>query len=128
MKTQGLRPVINETSSLQENRTFLNCKGICTIKAKDFFKKLILFFCFSAGDLSVYKYTQKNPSAKCVLLIDAGYSFTHIVPYIKGKKQKTGIKRIDVGGKLLTNHLKEIISYRYVNGFSATLMSSSSSP
>lgn len=44
-----------------------------------------------------------------------GYSFTHIIPFIKGKKVKEGIRRIDIGGKLLTNHLKEIISYRQLN-------------
>lgn len=51
----------------------------------------------------------------CCLVIDMGYSFTHIVPFVKEKKWKAGIRRIDVGGKLLTNHLKEIISYRQLN-------------
>jgi hypothetical protein len=32
-----------------------------------------------------------------------------------GKRVRKAVKRIDVGGKLLTNHLKEIISYRYVH-------------
>lgn len=48
-------------------------------------------------------------------MVDTGYSFTNIVPYIKGKKFKEGIRRIDVGGKVLTNHLKEILSYRQLN-------------
>lgn len=65
-----------------------------------------------AGDLSAYHYSKTNPAALSCLVVDSGYSFTHIVPYIKGKKYKEGIIRIDVGGKLLTNHLKEIISYR----------------
>jgi actin-related protein 6 len=56
---------------------------------------------------------KKNAGTLCCLLVDSGYSFTHIVPYIRGKKLKQGIIRIDVGGKMLTNHLKEIISYRY---------------
>jgi actin-related protein len=70
-------------------------------------------FFLLAGDLSCYNYKKKNPGSLCCLLVDSGYSFTHIVPYIKGKKLKQGIRRIDVGGKMLTNHLKEIISYRY---------------
>jgi actin-related protein 6 len=70
-------------------------------------------FFLLAGDLSCYNYKKKNPGTLCCLLVDSGYSFTHIVPYIKGKKLKQGIRRIDVGGKMLTNHLKEIISYRY---------------
>lgn len=67
-------------------------------------------------DLCQYNYT--NNAAKkplCCLVIDMGFSFTHIVPFIKGKRVKDAIKRIDVGGKVLTNHLKEIISYRQLN-------------
>jgi actin-related protein 6 len=47
--------------------------------------------------------------------VDSGYSFTHIIPYIKGKKVEEGIKRIDIGGKALTNHLKDIVSYRQLH-------------
>ena len=42
-------------------------------------------------------------------------SFTHIVPYWKGRKLKEGTTRLDIGGKLLTNYLKETISYRQLN-------------
>lgn len=66
-----------------------------------------------AGDLSNYKYRKEHPESLCCLVIDCGYSFTNICPYIKDKKEKAGIRRIDIGGKVLTNHLKEIISYRY---------------
>lgn len=45
-------------------------------------------------------------------MIDSGFSFTHIVPYIDGKKYFKGIKRVNVGGKFLTNYLRDIISYR----------------
>lgn len=65
--------------------------------------------------LSCYNYKCNNPSAKCCIVVDTGYSFTHIVPYIDDVKIKEGIRRIDVGGKLLTNHLKEIISYRQLH-------------
>lgn len=71
----------------------------------------------NASDLVAHNYTNdptyKNPL--CCLVIEIGYSFTHIVPYVKGEKVKKAIIRIDVGGKLLTNHLKEIISYRQLN-------------
>ncbi|KAI9268776.1 actin-like protein ARP6 [Sporodiniella umbellata] len=49
---------------------------------------------------------------ECVLVVDSGYSFTHIVPFLKGKPVVQGIRRIDVGGKLLTNQLKGVISFR----------------
>lgn len=54
------------------------------------------------------------------LVVDSGFSFTHITPYVHSKqhgylKLNQGVRRIDVGGKALTNHLKEIISYRQMN-------------
>ncbi|KAH7714207.1 Actin family protein [Aphelenchoides avenae] len=52
---------------------------------------------------------------RCSLVVDSGYSFTHIVPYIDGKICSQGVIRIDVGGKALTNQLKEWVSYRQVN-------------
>lgn len=73
----------------------------------------------TAPDLCQYQYVNTQDPDKemplCCVVIDLGYSFSHIVPFVKGKKVLSAIKRIDVGGKLLTNHLKEIISYRYLN-------------
>ncbi|XP_034838646.1 actin-related protein 6 [Maniola hyperantus] len=68
----------------------------------------------NATDLAEYHY-RKTHRNDCTVVVDSGYSFTYIVPYIKGKKYKKGIRRIDVGGKVLTNHLKEILSYRQLN-------------
>lgn len=69
----------------------------------------------NAGDLTNYHYMSDNPKSLACLVVDVGYSFSHVVPYIRGKKRREGIKRIDVGGKALTNHLKDIISYRQLN-------------
>lgn len=69
----------------------------------------------TAAHLAMLKYRQENPSCLACTVVDTGYSFTHVVPYIKGKRYKNGIKRIDVGGKALTNHLKDIVSYRQLN-------------
>lgn len=44
--------------------------------------------------------------------MDSGFSFTHIVPYIEGKKYLEGVRRVNIGGKFLTNYLRDIISYR----------------
>lgn len=68
-----------------------------------------------AASLSCYHYRTKHPETKACIVVDSGYSFTHVVPFINGIKVKDGIRRIDVGGKLLTNHLKEIISYRQLH-------------
>ncbi|VDC01837.1 unnamed protein product [Peniophora sp. CBMAI 1063] len=56
-----------------------------------------------------------QPNPECVLVVDTGFSYTHIVPLINGVVQWSAVKRIDVGGKLLTNHLKELVSYRQWN-------------
>ncbi|KFM71067.1 Actin-related protein 6, partial [Stegodyphus mimosarum] len=67
------------------------------------------------GTLSAHKCHKAAPSEMCCLVVDSGFSFTHIIPYIKGKKLRNATRRIDVGGKILTNHLKEITSYRQLN-------------
>uniref|UniRef100_A0A1A8L864 Actin-related protein 6 n=1 Tax=Nothobranchius pienaari TaxID=704102 RepID=A0A1A8L864_9TELE len=69
----------------------------------------------NAGSLAAHHYFHNKPSELCCLVVDSGFSFTHIVPYCRSKKLKEGIRRINVGGKLLTNHLKEIISYRQLH-------------
>lgn len=69
----------------------------------------------NAGSLSAHHFFHTNPKQLCCLVVDTGFSFTHIVPYCRSKKMKEGIHRINVGGKLLTNHLKEIISYRQLH-------------
>jgi len=68
-----------------------------------------------AGDLVTYKNKVEHPGEHCCLVVDAGFSFTHVVPYINGRQVKEAAARIDVGGKLLTNHLKEIVSYRQLH-------------
>uniref|UniRef100_A0A8C4PWY1 Actin related protein 6 n=2 Tax=Eptatretus burgeri TaxID=7764 RepID=A0A8C4PWY1_EPTBU len=69
----------------------------------------------NGGTLSAHKYLHEHPSELCCLVVDSGFSFTHIVPFYKGRAIKSGIRRLNVGGKLLSNHLKEIISYRQLH-------------
>ncbi|CAF1055948.1 unnamed protein product [Rotaria sordida] len=66
---------------------------------------------YDPATLSAYQYEQDMKS-NYVLVIDSGFSFTHIVPFYQGRKLFDGMTRIDVGGKLLTNQLKSVISYR----------------
>ncbi|SCV69178.1 BQ2448_2198 [Microbotryum intermedium] len=55
--------------------------------------------------------TEKG-TPECLIVVDAGFSFTHVVPIYKGRLIEDAIRRIDAGGKLLTNHLKELVSLR----------------
>ncbi|TDL17756.1 Actin/actin-like protein [Rickenella mellea] len=72
---------------------------------------------------------------ECMLIVDSGFSFTHSIPVMNGVVFWKGVKRpafivrrsvhaadhqvrplrLDVGGKLLTNHLKELVSFRQWN-------------
>ena len=47
-----------------------------------------------APELSQYRYKFRYmESPLCTLLIDSGYSFTHVVPYCKGKKLRDAVCR-----------------------------------
>lgn len=50
-----------------------------------------------------------------MLIIDSGFSFTHVIPILTGSIVWKAAKRIDIGGKLMTNQLKELISFRQWN-------------
>lgn len=65
--------------------------------------------------MSYLNYDHHTQHHTCGVVVDSGYSFTNIVPVYRGRMVMEGIVRIDVGGKLLTNHLKEIISYRQLH-------------
>ena len=49
------------------------------------------------------------------IVIDSGYSATTVTPFLHWRPLVDGIVRIDVGGKALTNALKEAVSYRQYN-------------
>lgn len=49
---------------------------------------------------------------RTALVVDSGFSFTHIVPIVDGVIQQKAIRRINIAGKALTNYLKEIVSTR----------------
>lgn len=51
--------------------------------------------------------------AEVILLIDSGYSFTTITPIFHGRPLQSAIRRLDVGGKLLTNYLTRLLSLRH---------------
>mmetsp|Transcript_22179 Transcript_22179/g.33776 ORF Transcript_22179/g.33776 Transcript_22179/m.33776 type:complete len:737 (-) Transcript_22179:47-2257(-) len=51
----------------------------------------------------------------CCCVVDSGFSMTSIVPTVDTCAIECGIRRINVGGKLLTNLLKQTISYRKFN-------------
>ncbi|KAF8624406.1 hypothetical protein AX15_005887 [Amanita polypyramis BW_CC] len=58
---------------------------------------------------------QSIPQPECILLVDSGFSFTHAIPILNRQIVWSAVRRLDVGGKLLTNQLKELVSFRQWN-------------
>ncbi|KAK2760208.1 Actin- protein 6 [Arachnomyces sp. PD_36] len=52
---------------------------------------------------------------ECLLVIDSGYSQTTVTPVYRGRPLQRAIRRLEIGGKLLTNYLKELVSIRQYN-------------
>uniref|UniRef100_A0A094ZCZ2 Actin-related protein 6 n=1 Tax=Schistosoma haematobium TaxID=6185 RepID=A0A094ZCZ2_SCHHA len=67
--------------------------------------------------LSAYKYRSESAQrlSRYCIVIDSGYSFTHIVPMADGFVMKDFVIRLTVGGKILTNRLIEAVSYRHLD-------------
>lgn len=56
------------------------------------------------------------------LVVDSGFNATNIVPVVHGNAKYNSIRRVDVAGKVLTNFLKETISFRYYNMMDETYL------
>ncbi|KAJ9538958.1 hypothetical protein OSB04_031691 [Centaurea solstitialis] len=60
--------------------------------------------------------------AQCSLVVDLGFSFAHAAPVFQNFTVNYGVKRMDLGGKALTNYLKELVSYRSINVMDETFL------
>lgn len=59
---------------------------------------------------------------ECLLVIDTSYSDTTILPLYNGKLLQSAMRRLTVGGKLLTNYIKELSSLRHYNMMEETYL------
>jgi actin-related protein 6 len=69
---------------------------------------------------SGYEFARNPPAGasslpNCCTVVDSGFSFSQIMPILDGYCKLNGSKRVNVGGKFLTNYLKEVVSYRQWN-------------
>lgn len=53
--------------------------------------------------------------AECVMVVDSGYSRTTVTPLYKGRPIHQAVRRLDIGGKFITNYLKELLSVRQLD-------------
>ncbi len=111
--------------NLKQPREFIHClqPSSCLIHVLSRVQLVFEEFGFQsclklpAANLALRAHGRDQPGiaanrAACGLVVDAGFSFTHVVPVFDGHAISSGIKRINIGGKLLTNYLKELVSYR----------------
>lgn len=49
------------------------------------------------------------------LIVESGHSATYVAPFFNSEFMSYACKKLDVGGKLLTNYLKESISFKYLD-------------
>ncbi|KAF3049742.1 Actin- protein 6 [Didymella keratinophila] len=67
--------------------------------------------------------TSPSPSPQeCLLVIDTSYTDTTILPLYNGKLLQSAVRRLTVGGKLLTNYMKELSSLRHYNMMEETYL------
>ncbi len=78
-------------SCLRVQTTLFRC-NLTTLHLKNR-KNTGMFDPHSGGYLAQYKIHKENKSALCSLVVDSGYSFTHIIPYYNGRKILEGVKR-----------------------------------
>lgn len=73
-------------------------------------------YCCPAPLLALHhaKGNASHAPSGCGLVLDAGFSFTHAVPVFDNAVLESGTRRLNLGGKLMTNYLKELVSYRYM--------------
>ncbi|GKZ86542.1 Actin-protein 6 [Aspergillus niger] len=67
------------------------------------------------GDPIVQEANTTVSPKECLLVVDSGYSHTTVTPIYKGQPLQRAIRRLDLGGKHLTNYLKEMVSVRQYN-------------
>ncbi|KAM5497269.1 Actin-related protein 6 [Microsporum canis] len=71
--------------------------------------------CSLFGDPPSQDAIPSNLPAECMLVVDSGYSHTTVTPVYHGRPLQRAIRRLDIGGKHLTNYLKELVSIRQYN-------------
>ena len=69
----------------------------------------------SARLASLQAHVEHETPERTCMVVDCGYSFSHAVPCSQGRVVDSAVQRVNVGGKLLTNYLKDIVSYRQLN-------------
>ncbi|KAI5690441.1 actin [Leishmania braziliensis] len=106
--------------------------GSVTVVSSSFMS--LIAYTFARGTLTLSSAARKRPrgavdidageshdsgnnvtSGGTAVMVDVGFSATTVVPYVNYMPVHSSIVRLDVGGKVLTNRLKEYISFSQIN-------------
>lgn len=77
---------------------------------------------FGASRIQEGDDSETPPVAECSLVVDAGFSGVNVMPVMLGEVYYPGVKRMSIGGKLLTNYLRETVSFRHYNMMADTYL------
>lgn len=87
-----------------------------------FFEVVFEYFDFGAflplnPQVAIQNYLKsiKKLSSPFQLIVESTHSATYVAPFFDDEIMNYACKRLEVGGKLLTNYLKEIVSFRFLN-------------
>ncbi|WFD33141.1 Actin- protein 6 [Malassezia sp. CBS 17886] len=74
------------------------------------------------AQLAAFGVERGGKRPECVLVVDCGHSYTHAVPVVHDRVQWDAVRRLDIGGKVLTSLLKMQFSFRQWNMMDETFL------
>lgn len=121
---EDILPKIIETSETKNG--FSNYSLTATLqmftpeKVKErFFEVVFEYFDFGSflplnPQVAIQKYlkSQNKLNSPFQLIVESSHSATYVAPFFDDEIINYACKRLEVGGRLLTNYLKEIVSFR----------------
>lgn len=66
--------------------------------------------------------TSSTPLAECALVVDCGFNSTNVLPTILGEVYWPAVQQLSVGGRMLTNYLRETVSFQQFNMMEETYL------
>eukprot|EP00948_MAST-09A_sp_MAST-9A-sp1_P000826 g826.t1 len=120
------------TEKLQESAFFLTTPAFQLPSTSAKIEEIVFekfgfqaFYSCPASPLAGHSYPLRHPGSNfgksnVQLIVDIGHSGTTVLPIFDSHVVENGIRRTDIGGKILTNHLKELLTYRSFNLMNST--------
>lgn len=112
----------NHTSAFKSLSLTASCPPFCPVKVKQEIIELAFeYYSFAALSLvsSAQALYQRAKSTdgflkdqRFAMIVESSHSSTHVTPFFDGNPVSFAAKRLDIGGRLLSNYLKDLISFK----------------